>query len=53
MQKMKEFRYTGRGSGIPRMIKACREMQTKIEFIDDVRSERFTVRFSRPKMMIP
>ena len=53
MQKMKEFRYTGRGSGIPRMIKACRETKTTVDFIDDVQSERFTVCFSRPKMVIP
>jgi ATP-dependent DNA helicase RecG len=49
MQKMKAFRYTGRGSGIPRMVKACRDAQTKVEFIDDAQSERFTVRFSRPR----
>lgn len=49
MQKMKAFRYTGRGSGIPRMIKACRNAQTKVEFINDVQNERFTVAFARPK----
>jgi hypothetical protein len=33
------------------MIKACRNAQTKVEFINDVQNERFTVAFARPKAM--
>ncbi|MBI9084492.1 MAG: hypothetical protein JEZ11_12905 [Desulfobacterales bacterium] len=46
---MKDFKYSGRGSGIPRIIKACREAGVRVDFINDVQNERFTVRYARPK----
>lgn len=43
MQKMKNFKYTGRGSGIPRMIRVSKEKGMTLNFINDTKSERFTV----------
>lgn len=47
MQKMKEFRYTGRGSGIPRILKLCRQNEVRLDFVNDTSAERFRVIFGR------
>lgn len=48
MQKMKDFKYSGRGSGIPRIIRHCRDAGVAYAFTNDIPGERFTVRFARP-----
>jgi predicted HTH transcriptional regulator len=47
LEKDKDFSYTGRGSGIPRVIKACNRAQVKVDFIDDKVKQLFSVVFSR------
>lgn len=39
--------YRGVGTGIHRIMKACREAQVDVEFIDNKEAEQFTVVFSR------
>lgn len=43
MQKLKNFKYTGRGSGIPRMLRVAKEKGLTLNFINDSKIERFTV----------
>lgn len=45
--KQPDAGYTGRGSGIPRMIRMCKENQTPLEFINDTIKEQFKVTFFR------
>jgi ATP-dependent DNA helicase RecG len=45
--KNQEMGYTGRGSGIPRMIRLCKRRQTPLEFINDSQREQFRVIFRR------
>jgi ATP-dependent DNA helicase RecG len=45
--KNQEMEYTGRGSGIPRMIRLCKRRQTPLEFINDSQREQFRVIFRR------
>jgi ATP-dependent DNA helicase RecG len=47
LEKDPEFRYTGRGSGIPRVLKICKRANVKIEFIDDRSTQQFKVIFFR------
>jgi ATP-dependent DNA helicase RecG len=49
LQRMKNFKYTGRGSGIPRMIRVSKENNLRLEFKNDTESERFIVRAFRKK----
>ncbi len=47
LEKDAEFSYTGRGSGIPRVIKACNRAKVKVDFIDDKVKQIFSVVFYR------
>jgi ATP-dependent DNA helicase RecG len=47
LEKDKEFRYSGRGSGVPRVLKICEKNDVKIRFIDDKNTQQFKVTFSR------
>lgn len=47
MEKDPEFNYTGRGSGIPRVIKITKKFQINVNFIDDKLRQQFTVVFDR------
>ncbi len=48
MSKSPKFGYTGRGSGIPRILRLCREKDIAIEFINDTNLNTFKVTMSRP-----
>lgn len=43
----KDFGYTGRGSGIPRVIRLCRDYGTQVDFVNDVERNQFRVVFGR------
>ncbi len=47
MEKDKQFKYTGRGSGIPRVIDLCQSAGLRVEFIDDKSKQLFSVVFFR------
>ncbi len=47
LDKDKEFSYTGRGSGIPRVLKLCEEEGVKVSFSDNRESQQFKVTFTR------
>ena len=47
MARFPETGYSGRGSGIPRIIRICREKNIPVEFINDVDANRFKVVFMR------
>ncbi|MBA7616851.1 hypothetical protein ES703_24151 [subsurface metagenome] len=47
LEKDIEFRYTGRGSGIPRALKLCEKEGVEINFIDDRATQQFKVIFMR------
>ena len=47
LEKDKEFSYSGRGSGIPRVIRLCDKAGVKVDFIDDKIKQFFTVVFFR------
>jgi len=49
LEKDAEFSYTGRGSGIPRVIKSCNRARVKVDFIDDKVKQLFSVVFFRRK----
>lgn len=49
MAKQPEMGYTGRGSGIPRMIRLCREKRVPLTFENDKNREQFRVIFNRGK----
>jgi ATP-dependent DNA helicase RecG len=42
-----DFGYTGRGSGVPRIIRLCREHAVPVSFINDVERSAFRVIFGR------
>ncbi len=48
LERDPDFRYTGRGTGIPRILKACRKADVEVDLIDDTLRSRFTVIFKRP-----
>ena len=48
MARFPQTGYSGRGSGIPRMIRMCRDKNLQIEFINDVVGNRFKVVVMRP-----
>jgi len=50
LEKDREFSYTGRGSGIPRVIKLCNRAKIKVNFVDDKIKQVFSVIFFRKKM---
>lgn len=43
MEKVKDFGYTGRGSGIPRVIRQCKESDVSIDFTNDTKKNVFSV----------
>jgi len=47
LEKDKEFRYSGMGKGIPRIIRECKESEVDVEFINDVEKLEFRVIFKR------
>jgi len=47
LEKDKEFRYSGMGKGIPRIIRKCEESEVEVEFINDVEKLEFRVIFKR------
>ncbi len=47
MAKFPDTGYTGRGSGIPRMLRLCQEKDVPLEFINDVVRQQFKVIFYR------
>ncbi len=47
MAKFPETGYTGRGTGIPRMLRLCQEKQVPLSFINDINRNQFKVIFSR------
>jgi ATP-dependent DNA helicase RecG len=47
LEKDKEFSYTGRGSGIPRVIRLCDKAGIKVDLIDDKLKQVFSVVFFR------
>ena len=47
MAKDPQFGYTGRGSGIPRVLKMCRENGVHIQLENDTMKNQFKVSMSR------
>ncbi len=47
MAKFSETGYTGRGSGIPRMLRLCREKAVPLQLINDTERNQFKVIFFR------
>lgn len=47
MAKFSETGYTGRGSGIPRMLRICQEKDVPLELINDLERNQFKVIFYR------
>jgi len=47
LEKDKEFRYSGMGKGVPRIIKKCEESKVEVEFINDIEKLEFKVIFKR------
>lgn len=49
LEKDKQFRYSGRGSGIPRVIRKCKDANIEVEFFDNKSKQQFVVTFKRPQ----
>ena len=47
LERDKKFRYSGRGSGVPRMIRLCRESDVKLDMVNDRDKQIFKVVFHR------
>lgn len=47
LDKDKEFSYTGRGSGIPRVLKLCEAEGVNVAFADNRKTQQFKVTFHR------
>ncbi|MEQ8171782.1 MAG: ATP-binding protein [Candidatus Eremiobacterota bacterium] len=47
LEKDEDFDYTGRGSGIPRIIRLCKNERIDCNFINEVSTQRFKVVFKR------
>lgn len=47
IRDLKEIPYRGSGTGVRNILKACKEEGTKVEFIDDDKTQEFKVVFSR------
>lgn len=50
LEKIDDFRYSGKGSGIPRIIELCNERKIKVQFINDKVNTQFKVIFYRPEV---
>jgi len=48
LEKEQDFHYSGRGSGVPRMIAACKKQGIGIKLINDQDKQQFKVVFFRP-----
>lgn len=49
LQKMKDFKYSCRGSEIPRMLKTSKENQIDLEFKNEISNDRFLVKVYKRK----
>lgn len=49
MAKEPAFGYTGRGNGIPKVVKLCNELKLRVDFINDKTANRFKIVFYRKK----
>ncbi len=47
LEKDKDFRYSGMGKGIPRIIRKCEEFNIKVDFVNDIERLKFKVIFKR------
>lgn len=47
LEKISDFRYSGKGSGIPRIVELCNERQIKVTFTNDIVNTQFKVIFYR------
>ena len=47
LERDKKFRYSGRGSGVPRTIRLCRESDVKLDLVNDRDKQIFKVVFHR------
>lgn len=47
LEKDPWFSYSGRGSGIPSVLKMCNQAGVKVEFLDDKQKQQFIVTFFR------
>lgn len=48
LEKDKDFRYSGMGKGIPRIIRKCKEFNIDVNFVNDIEKLEFRVIFKRP-----
>jgi len=48
LEKDKDFRYSGMGRGIPRIISECAKLGVEVDFINDIERLEFKVIFKRP-----
>ncbi|MEZ4529375.1 MAG: ATP-binding protein [Desulfobacterales bacterium] len=51
LEKDREFKYTGRGSGIPKVLKVCKAEGVKVEFDDNRETQQFKVIFHREPVL--
>jgi predicted HTH transcriptional regulator len=47
LEKSPDFSYSGRGSGIPSVLKICRQAGVRVRFFDDKQKQQFIVTFFR------
>lgn len=47
LEKDAEFSYTGRGSGIPRVLRICQKEDVQIRFVDNKQKQQFQAIFNR------
>ncbi|MCP5053741.1 MAG: transcriptional regulator [bacterium] len=47
LEKDPGFSYSGRGSGIPSVLKMCKQEAVDVQFLDDKQTQQFKVTFSR------
>ena len=48
LEKLADFRYSGKGSGVPRMIELCNERHLMVSLLNDLGNTQFKVVFYRP-----
>ena len=48
LEKDKDFRYSGMGKGIPRIIRKCEEANIEVDFVNNIERLEFRVIFKRP-----
>lgn len=47
LERDNKFRYSGRGSGVPRMVRLCRESDVKLDMVNDRDKQIFKVVFHK------